>query len=82
MIFEKGGGLSFDMELGKSLLLNDLVESKGCPEEPIKKSKKMPTVARADYIGFGRNEKSHRFRWKERFGCRKRIASELRKNGS
>ena len=62
MIFEKGGGLSFDMELGKSLLLNDLVESKGCPEEPIKKSKKMPTVARADYIELlAVNEKSHRF---------------------
>ena len=62
MVFEKGGGLAFDMELGKFLLLNDFAESGGCPEEPIKKDKKLPTVARADYIELlAVNEKNHRF---------------------
>ena len=62
MVFEKGGNLGFDMELGKFLLSNDFAESKGCPEEPAKKAKKLPTVARADYIEFlAVNEKSHRF---------------------
>ena len=62
MVFAKGGGLAFEMELGEFLLLNDVAEPGGCSEEPSKKDKKLPTVARADYIELmAVNEKNHRF---------------------
>jgi lipopolysaccharide export system protein LptA len=62
MVFEERGELSFDMELGKFFLSSVFTESKGCPEEPIKKEKKMLTVARADYLELLTvDEKSHRF---------------------
>ena len=62
VVFEQGGELSFEMELGDFLLSRDFVKPKGCPDEPPENNKKAPTVARADFIELmAVNEKSHRF---------------------
>ena len=62
MVFEQGGELSFDMELGDFLLSRDFVEPRGCPDESLEKDKTVPTVARADFIELmAVNENSHRF---------------------
>ena len=62
VVFEQGGELSFEMELGDFLLSRDFVKPKGCPDEPLENNKKAPTVARADFIELmAVNEKSHRF---------------------